>query len=162
MCSAKTDGTGNWASMIGASAKGASPPSRSPRKMPTPARTAICQDLTTVRLKQVFQELAGRGRSKKEVNALSVLQELQADCFAGLWGYNANRKRQLLDEGDLEEALRAASAIGDDRLQREAGQRVVPDSFTHGTSEQRVKWFRTGFETGSLEACDTFAAKSAG
>ncbi|KZX56583.1 hypothetical protein A3709_05660 [Halioglobus sp. HI00S01] len=102
---------------------------------------------------------AGRGRSKAEVNALSVRQELQADCFAGIWGHFANRKAQILDEGDLEEALRAASAIGDDRLQREAGQRVVPDSFTHGTSEQRVRWFRVGFEQGYVDACDTFSAQ---
>lgn len=99
---------------------------------------------------------AGQGRSKAEVNALSVRQELQADCFAGLWGHAANTKRDLLDPGDLEEALTAATAIGDDRLQRESGGRVVPDSFTHGTSAQRVRWFRVGFEQGSLEACDTF------
>jgi hypothetical protein len=105
-------------------------------------------------------QAAGRGRSAVEVNALSVRQELQADCFAGLWGHAANQQRQLLDPGDLEEALRAATAIGDDRLQREAGGQVVPDSFTHGTSAQRVAWFRRGFESGQLEACDTFAAKS--
>ena len=99
---------------------------------------------------------AGQGKSKAEVNALSVRQELQADCFAGLWGHAANTERSLLDPGDLEEALTAATAIGDDRLQREAGGRVVPDSFTHGSSEQRVRWFRVGFEQGSLEACDTF------
>ncbi|QFU75842.1 hypothetical protein EY643_09320 [Halioglobus maricola] len=103
---------------------------------------------------------AGSGRSKEEVNALSVRQELQADCFAGIWGYHANRKEQILDPGDLEEALRAATAIGDDRLQREAGQRVVPDSFTHGSSKQRVRWFKTGFEGGSVAACDTFSAKT--
>lgn len=101
---------------------------------------------------------AGRGRSEVEVNALSVRQELQADCFAGLWGHAADTRRQLLDSGDLEEALQAATAIGDDRLQREAGRQVVPDSFTHGTSAQRVRWFRTGFESGDFEACDTFAA----
>jgi len=103
-------------------------------------------------------QAAGRGRSAAEANALSVRQELQADCFAGLWGHAANQQRQLLDPGDLEEALRAATAIGDDRLQREAGGRVVPDSFTHGTSAQRVTWFRRGFESGQLAACDTFAA----
>jgi predicted metalloprotease len=103
-------------------------------------------------------QAAGRGRSAAEVNALSVRQELQADCFAGLWGHAANQQRQLLDPGDLEEALRAATAIGDDRLQREAGGRVVPDSFTHGSSAQRVAWFRRGFESGELAACDTFAA----
>ena len=100
----------------------------------------------------------GRGRSKAEVNALSVRQELQADCLAGLWGHHANVDRQMLDPDDLDEALAAASAIGDDRLQREAGGSVVPDSFTHGSSAQRVRWFRTGFESGRLEDCDTFAA----
>ncbi len=113
---------------------------------------------TLLGISQQVQKL-GQGRSKAEVNALSVRQELQADCFAGIWGHAAHIERQLLDPGDLEEALRAASAIGDDRLQREAGQQVVPDSFTHGSSEQRVEWFRRGFEQGRLEACDTFAAK---
>ena len=99
----------------------------------------------------------GRGRSKSEVNALSVRQELQADCFAGLWGHAANSERQLLDPGDLEEALTAAAAIGDDRLQRESGRGVVPDSFTHGSSAQRVKWFKRGFESGNIASCDTFS-----
>jgi hypothetical protein len=103
---------------------------------------------------------AGRGASEAQVNALSVRQELQADCYAGLWGHRANTERQLLDPGDLEEALQAATAIGDDRLQRQAGAQVVPDSFTHGTSAQRVKWFRTGFESGRFEDCDTFAPGS--
>jgi len=102
-------------------------------------------------------QAAGRGRSEAEVNVLSVRQELQADCFAGLWGHAANIDRQLLHPGDLEDALWAATAIGDDRLQAEAGQRVVPDSFTHGSSEQRVRWFRRGFESGDMEACDTFS-----
>jgi len=101
--------------------------------------------------------LAGRGKSKTEVNALSVRQELQADCFAGLWGHVANTERQILDPGDLEEALTAATAIGDDRLQTEAGRGVVPDSFTHGSSAQRVKWFRRGFEAGDINSCDTFS-----
>ena len=101
---------------------------------------------------------AGRGQSKAAVNALSVRQELQADCFAGLWGHAANNNRQLLDPGDLEEALRAATAIGDDRLQREAGGQVVPDSFTHGSSAQRVEWFRRGFDSGNIADCDTFSA----
>ena len=105
-------------------------------------------------------QAAGRGKSKAQVNALSVRQELQADCFAGLWGHAANSQRQLLDPGDLEEALQAATAIGDDRLQRESGGQVVPDSFTHGSSSQRVKWFRRGFESGDLAACDTFAAET--
>jgi predicted metalloprotease len=101
----------------------------------------------------------GRGKSKAQVNALSVRQELQADCFAGLWGHAANVDRQLLDPGDMEEALRAATAIGDDRLQKEATGQVVPDSFTHGSSEQRVRWFRKGFETGDLATCDTFSTQ---
>jgi len=100
---------------------------------------------------------ASRGRSEADVNALSVRQELQADCFAGIWGHAANTDRQMLEPGDLEEALTAASAIGDDRLQREAGRSVVPDSFTHGTSAQRVEWFRRGFETGDIAACNTFS-----
>ncbi|MBA6412475.1 neutral zinc metallopeptidase [Parahaliea sp. F7430] len=105
-------------------------------------------------------QLAGQGKSQAEINALSVRQELQADCFAGLWGHAANTERQLLDPGDLEEALRAATAIGDDRLQRQAGREVVPDSFTHGSSAQRVRWFRTGFESGQLASCDTFSSSS--
>ena len=100
---------------------------------------------------------AGRGKNKATVNALSVKQELQADCFAGLWGHAANTERQILDPGDLEEALTAATAIGDDRLQKESGRGVVPDSFTHGSSAQRVKWFRTGFESGDINRCDTFS-----
>lgn len=102
---------------------------------------------------------AGQGRSEAEVNALSVRQELQADCFAGLWGHAAQTQRQLLESGDLEEALVAASAIGDDRLQRQAGGTVVPDSFTHGSSEQRVRWFRLGFETGDINNCNTFSTE---
>lgn len=100
---------------------------------------------------------AGQGQSKTQVNALSVKQELQADCFAGLWGHAANTERQMLDPGDLQEALTAATAIGDDRLQRESGRGVVPDSFTHGSSAQRVKWFKKGFESGDIADCDTFS-----
>ena len=102
--------------------------------------------------------LAQQGLGKVEANALSVLQELQADCYAGLWGYHADRSRQVLEEGDLEEALAAASAIGDDRLQRQASGRVVPESFTHGTSRQRVEWFRRGIEQGDVTVCNTFDA----
>ncbi len=105
---------------------------------------------------------AKQGRSEAEANALSVRQELQADCFAGLWGHHVNTERNLLDPGDLEEALQAATAIGDDRLQREAGRQVVPDSFTHGTSRQRMKWFSRGFETGDFNACDTFGTDDLG
>jgi predicted metalloprotease len=94
--------------------------------------------------------------SKTEANELSVRLELQADCMAGVWGYHTQRARNMLEAGDLEEALNAASAIGDDRIQRENSGRVVPDSFTHGSSAQRVMWFRTGFESGDVAACDTF------
>jgi predicted metalloprotease len=93
-----------------------------------------------------------------QANQLSVRMELQADCLAGIWGYHANRGggSVSLEEGDVEEGLNAAAAIGDDRLQRAAGQRVAPDRFTHGSSEQRVAWFRRGFESGDLKACETF------
>ena len=104
--------------------------------------------------------LAARQRaSKVEANALSVKQELQADCFAGIWANSADRSRQLLEAGDVEEGLNAASAIGDDRLQRQSQGQVSPDSFTHGSSAQRVRWFRRGFETGDVNQCDTFAAR---
>ena len=99
---------------------------------------------------------AQRSLGKSEANALSVSMELQADCFAGLWGNHADRSRQLLEEGDIEEALDAASAIGDDRLQKESMGYVVPESFTHGTSKQRVHWFRKGIESGKVGSCDTF------
>ncbi len=97
-----------------------------------------------------------RRAAPEEANALSVLQELQADCFAGIWAHHANRQRQLLEAGDVEEGLGAASAIGDDTLQRRTRGHVVPESFTHGSSAQRVSWFRRGLEQGTLEACDTF------
>jgi predicted metalloprotease len=103
---------------------------------------------------------AKRSVSETEANQLSVRQELQADCFAGIWGYHANRSRQLLERGDIEEGLAAASAIGDDRLQKQARGYVSPDSFTHGSSAQRVRWFRTGLDKGTLAACDTFATDS--
>ena len=94
--------------------------------------------------------------SRAQANALSVRQELQADCYAGLWAHHAQRSRDVVEPGDIEEALGAASAIGDDRLQRASRGRVVPESFTHGTSEQRMTWFRRGYEAGTMEACDTF------
>jgi predicted metalloprotease len=99
---------------------------------------------------------AQRGVGKAESNELSVSLELQADCFAGLWGNHADRSRQVLEQGDIEEALNAASAIGDDRLQKEGRGYVVPESFTHGTSEQRVRWFRRGIDSGDLDSCNTF------
>jgi predicted metalloprotease len=103
---------------------------------------------------------AQRGLGKAGGNELSVKLELQADCFAGLWGNHADRSRQVLETGDLEEALNAASAIGDDRLQKEAQGYVVPESFTHGTSKQRVHWFRKGIESGDVADCDTLGSDS--
>jgi predicted metalloprotease len=103
---------------------------------------------------------AAQGRvGQVEANALSVRMELQADCYAGVWAHHAGRSRQLLEAGDVEEGLNAASAIGDDRLQHMSQGRVVPDAFTHGSSEQRVRWFRQGMQAGTIEACDTFAAR---
>ena len=102
---------------------------------------------------------AQRQGSEAEGNALSVRLELQADCFAGVWAYHANQ-RKIVEPGDVEEALNAASAIGDDRLQEQGQGYVVPDSFTHGTSAQRVRWFKRGMESGDVNACDTLNAKS--
>lgn len=96
--------------------------------------------------------------SQVQANALSVRVELQADCFAGVWARNADQARNILEAGDVEAALHAASAIGDDALQRQSQGHVVPDSFTHGTSEQRARWFRRGLEQGTVAACNTFKA----
>lgn len=101
---------------------------------------------------------AQRRSNEREANAMSVRMELQADCLAGLWGHHANRTRGILEAGDVEEALNAASAIGDDRLQRQAGGYVTPDSFTHGSAAQRQRWFNRGMQSGQLESCDTFSA----
>jgi predicted metalloprotease len=101
---------------------------------------------------------AQQGLGEANSNRLSVRQELQADCFAGVWAHHADRTRHILEQGDVEEALAAATAIGDDRLQRQTQGRVSPDSFTHGTSAQRVRWFKRGLETGKVSACDTFQA----
>lgn len=97
--------------------------------------------------------------NKADANALSVRLELQADCLAGVWANHADRTRKILETGDVDEALTAAAAIGDDRLQKQAQGYVVPESFTHGSSEQRVRWFNQGFKNGTLEQCNTFAAK---
>ncbi len=97
-----------------------------------------------------------RGMSRPEANALQVRVELQADCFAGLWAYHSNQKWRTIDQSDIDAALRTAAAIGDDRLQRQAQGRVVPESFTHGSSEQRKRWFSTGFKNGSISGCNTF------
>ena len=97
--------------------------------------------------------------SEKEGNAMSVRLELQADCLAGVWAYHANQKEAILESGDIETAMAAATAIGDDALQRQSQGRVVPDSFTHGTSAQRVRWFQRGIEQGDVQQCDTFNAR---
>lgn len=99
---------------------------------------------------------ARSGISKEEGNQLSVLLELQADCYSGVWAHHADKARNVLEKGDVDEALRAAAAIGDDRLQKKARGYVTPESFTHGTSAQRAKWFRVGLEHGSIQKCDTF------
>lgn len=99
-----------------------------------------------------------QGASETESNQLSVRQELQADCFAGVWAKRADAMHNILEEGDLEEALNAASAIGDDRLQRQSRGTITPDSFTHGSSAQRVRWFRNGFDSGDPSVCNTFAS----
>jgi predicted metalloprotease len=110
---------------------------------------------TLLGVSQQVHEAQQRG-SESEGNALSVLLELQADCYAGVWAHHAHRARQVLEQGDVEEGLGAAAAIGDDRIQRRTQGTVVPESFTHGSSRQRVEWFRRGLEEGSLERCDTF------
>lgn len=97
--------------------------------------------------------------SQTQANQMSVRMELQADCYAGLWAHHANRSRGILEQGDVEAALHAASAIGDDAMQRRSQGQVVPDSFTHGTSEQRARWFKKGIETGQVADCDTFTAR---
>jgi predicted metalloprotease len=97
--------------------------------------------------------------SETQSNRLSVMMELQADCLAGVWTHHANQARQILEEGDIEEALNAASRIGDDRLQRQSRGYVTPDSFTHGSSAQRMRWFKRGFETGGVGQCNTFSSE---
>jgi uncharacterized protein len=104
------------------------------------------------------QQLKSR-MGQREQNALQVRMELQADCLAGVWAHQAHRAKQILEPGDIEEALRAATAIGDDNIQRQTQGRVVPDAFTHGSAEQRVRWFRRGLETGDMQGCDTFNAR---
>lgn len=103
-------------------------------------------------------DAARRNQSEREANAMSVRLELQADCYAGVWANVTEHQRHFLDPGDIEAGLNAAAAVGDDRLQQAGGGRVVPESFTHGTSAQRVRWFRRGFEAGDIRQCDTFSA----
>jgi predicted metalloprotease len=103
-----------------------------------------------------------RSMSKRDANAMSVRVELQADCFAGVWAYHANKERggtATIGDRDVDQALAAATAIGDDRLQRQSQGRIVPDSFTHGSSAQRVRWFKTGLQSGDIRRCDTFRAQ---
>ncbi len=102
---------------------------------------------------------ARQNGSERQANAASVKLELQADCFAGVWAYHANQTKSILEAGDVETALAAATAIGDDTLQKQSQGTVVPDSFTHGTSAQRVRWFSKGLEGGQIEQCDTFGAR---
>lgn len=102
-----------------------------------------------------------RGRiSQRDQNALSVRLELQADCYAGIWAHHSQQAKNWLERGDIESAVNAAEQIGDDKLQREATGTVRPDSFTHGSSAQRVRWFTQGFKTGNVQACDTFKAQA--
>lgn len=101
---------------------------------------------------------AQQNARSEQGNALQVKMELQADCFAGVWAYHANKKRQILEPGDTEEALAAASGVGDDRLQKKTRGYVVPESFTHGSSAQRMHWFTTGMQSGDPTQCDTFNA----
>ena len=103
-------------------------------------------------------ETMKRRMSRTQANALQVRMELQADCFAGVWANRVDQSRDIIEPGDIEEALQAASAIGDDRIQRQTQGYVVPDAFTHGSSKQRVRWFTRGFESGKLDSCDTFNA----
>ena len=117
----------------------------------------VQDELGTLPRAQAAQQAAS---TKTEVNALQVRIELQADCYAGIWANRAQQKHSFLDAGDVDQALQTASAIGDDRLQKEFQGYVVPDSFTHGTSEQRKRWFSNGFNSGQLSACDTMSANS--
>ena len=95
--------------------------------------------------------------SKEQGNALQVKMELQADCYAGLWANHTQSRAKILEPGDIEEGLRAAASVGDDHIMKQSGRKIRPESFTHGTSKQRMFWFQRGFETGKLEACDTFS-----
>ncbi len=108
----------------------------------------------------ISQKVSAAHQDTSGANGLSVRMELQADCLAGVWANQAQQRHQWLDQGDVEQALSTATAIGDDRLQQQAQGTVTPDSFTHGSSEQRVRWFRAGFDSGDLKRCDTFGAQT--
>ena len=116
----------------------------------------VQNQLGTMRKVQQAQGRSERGAA----NAVSVRLELQADCYAGIWAGTANRERKILEEGDVEEGLNAAAQIGDDRIQKRTQGYVVPEGFTHGSAEQRVRWFRRGLESGDLKQCDTFSSRS--
>ncbi len=105
------------------------------------------------------QELKERSNDERQANALQVRMELQADCLAGVWANLNNQMKNRLQDGDIEEGLNAASQIGDDMIQRKTQGRVVPDAFTHGSSAQRTRWFKQGFESGQMQSCDTFNAQ---
>ena len=109
-------------------------------------------------MEQVNSALQQQASNQVDANRLSVRLELQADCFAGVWAYNADRARDILEQGDIEEGLNAASSIGDDRLQMESQGQVTPDSLTHGSSVQRVSWFERGLEAGDINSCNSFEA----
>ncbi len=115
---------------------------------------------TLLGVSENVERAQARGERMEGDQGLSVRMELQADCLAGVWAYQAQQRNQWLEAGDVEEALNTATAIGDDRLQKQQRGTVVPDSFTHGSSQQRVRWFKTGFESGDVNRCDTFAARS--
>ena len=119
-------------------------------------KTAVLASFSKLKASQA-EERAGRVGANK----VSVMVELQADCFAGVWAALANQARKILEPGDLESGLQAASSVGDDTLQKREQGTVVPDSFTHGSSAQRVKWFRRGFDAGTTNNCDTFGAGAA-
>ena len=112
---------------------------------------------TLLGITQKINERQSRG-SKTESNRLSVMVELQADCLAGVWANQTEKNRHVLESGDVEEALNAASSVGDDRIQKSSRGYVVPDAFTHGSSEQRVRWFKNGLENGNVQSCNTFQA----
>ena len=126
----------------------------SPRPTSSPMRSGTMSRISLASATRWRSSAAGSPRS--QYNRLSVKLELQADCLAGVWANHADRVRQVVEPGDIEEALNAASNIGDDRQQRRSQGRVTPDSFTHGTSAQRVSWFRRGFQSGNIGSCDTF------
>ena len=115
---------------------------------------------TLIGVSAKVNEARRAGQDVKGDGGLLVRQELQADCFAGLWAHHAQQRHNWLEAGDIEEAMNTATALGDDRLQQQSQGQVVPDSFSHGTSAQRVRWFKVGFEKGDVNACDTFAARS--